>query len=59
MILKIVVLPQPLGPMMLTKSRSLMLKLRSSSTRTSPALPEKDFLTFRTLNCTGIGGIAR
>jgi hypothetical protein len=57
--LKIVVLPQPLGPMMLTKSRSLMLKLRSSSTRTSPALPEKDFRTFRTLNWTGMGCIAQ
>src|ERR1700676_3592641 len=59
MMLKIVVLPQPLGPMMLTKSRSLMLKERSSRTRTSPALPAKDFRTFRTLNWTGTCCIAR
>src|ERR1700742_468767 len=56
--LKIVVLPQPDGPMMLTKSRALMSKERSSSTRTSPALPGKDFRTFRTLNWTGDGCIA-
>src|SRR5215475_1013621 len=49
MMLKIVVLPQPLGPMMLTKSRALISKERSSSTRTSPALPAKDLRTLRTL----------
>src|SRR5580698_2918257 len=54
MMLKMVVLPQPEGPMILTKSRSLMPKLRSSSTRTSPAFPWKDFRTFRTLSWTGI-----
>src|SRR5216683_1424102 len=55
MMLKIVVLPQPDGPMMLTKSRSLMAKERSSSTRTSPALPAKDFRTLRTLSWAGGG----
>jgi hypothetical protein len=57
MMLKIVVLPQPLGPMMLTKSRALMSKERSSSTRTSPALPGKDFLTLWTLSWAGPGAI--
>jgi hypothetical protein len=36
-----------------------MEKLMSSSTWTSPVLPAKDFLTFRTLNWTGAGCIAR
>src|SRR5437879_6992752 len=58
MILKMVVLPQPLGPMMLTKSRSLMQNERSSSTAISPALPEKDFRTLRTLNWTGAACMA-
>ena len=53
MMLKMVVLPQPLGPMMLTKSHSLMPNERSSSTAISPALPEKDFRMLRTLNWTG------
>jgi hypothetical protein len=52
-------LPQPDGPMMLTKSRSLIWKERSSSTRTSPVLPAKDFRMLRTLSWTGAGCIGQ
>src|ERR1700730_14216270 len=52
--LKTVVFPQPDGPMMLTKSRSLMSNVRPPSTSTGPAFPAKDFRMLRNASCTAM-----
>ena len=52
MTLNTVVFPQPDGPMMLTKSCSLMSNDNPPSTSTEPCLLEKDFRMFRNASCT-------